>query len=333
MESGWDMGTPSSPQQQGMGIQALDTSSAITAHVFTLPTPSARAVTDEPHQTPNSVSAAATHGQALPHPCGKAVCIPALLLRPDLCAPHSTSHHAKFYSWDTQEGPARIQLVNSHIPTTLSRSTCQSPDRKVSAVSNNGLQCSLCTGQCDLEYPTWPWPWLGTPSTPDMHSHPHHLLWAQGTLRGYTHVHVHLFSSISSISGTGKGCDLLTVWEKSLFILSGRVLCAVRASQLTCVLTGDIIWGADRGALVHLPNHGGLPADHSQQKEKLLQIYPALFQHPNTVQKSQCWVSVGWRCGHRLPSADSTEPQGPSGLAVTGALLSALCGNKLIDIC
>lgn len=131
----------------------------------------------------------------------------------------------------------------------------------------------------------------------------------------------------------GRGVISWQCEKKSLFILSGRVLCAVRASQLTCVLTGDIIWGADRGALVHLPNHGGLPADHSQQKEKLLQIYPALFQHPNTVQKSQCWVSVGWRCGHRLPSADSTEPQGPSGLAVTGALLSALCGNKLIDIC
>lgn len=151
-----------------------------------------------------------------------------------------TPHHALFHGWDAQEGPARIPLVSSHTPRALSSSTCQSPDREVSAVSNKGLKCSLCTDQCGPkhwggEQPTGPWPWLGTWNTPDMDSHPQHLLWAQGRFRGYMHVYVHLFFSISSISGTGKGCDLLTVWEKvSTYSVWKGVVCSESISAHVC---------------------------------------------------------------------------------------------------
>lgn len=64
-----------------------------------------------------------------------------------------------------------------------------------------------------------------------MRSHPHHLGWARRRFQGYAHVH--LFSSILSISGTGKECDLMTVREKALIILPGRALHAVKASQLS----------------------------------------------------------------------------------------------------
>lgn len=253
------MDTPCNPQQQVMGIQILDTSSAIVAHVFTLPTPSAWAVTDEPCQTPNGVSAAATHGQALAHPCRKAVCIPALLLRPDLCAPHSPYFSSCTISWLGCTG--RIQLVSSHsnkTPRVLFRSTRQSLDRKVSAVSSNGLKCSFCTGQWGGESP---------------HGHGH------GSAHEAPQTHTAILSTCLGHRGDleatctctcifsppshlylaqGRGVISWQCEKKSLFILSGRALCAVRASQLTCVLTGDIIWGADRGALVS-PAMGGYP--------------------------------------------------------------------------
>lgn len=87
------------PTASGYGDADPGHLSLLHAHIFTLPTPSAWAVTDEPCQTPAWVSAAAVHGQALAHPCGKAVCISALLLRPDLGASHSTYFSSCTISW------------------------------------------------------------------------------------------------------------------------------------------------------------------------------------------------------------------------------------------
>lgn len=58
-----------------------------------------------------------------------------------------------------------------------------------------------------------------------MHSHHHHPGWARWRFRD--HEHVRLFSSISSISGTGKECDLMTVWEKvSIYSVWKGVACS-----------------------------------------------------------------------------------------------------------
>ena len=100
--SGWDMCTPCSLQQQGTGLQTLSHLLCLLhAHVFTLPTPSARAVTDEP--LPNTRLGFCSHHawtgthtslwESSVHPHG------TLLLRPDLCTSHPAYFSSHTISW------------------------------------------------------------------------------------------------------------------------------------------------------------------------------------------------------------------------------------------
>lgn len=128
----------------------------------------------------------------------------------------------------------------------------------------------------------------------------------------------------------------MTVWEVSIYSVWNGIVCSETLSAPVRVHRRHHFgcWQTSPGGCP-VPWVGGLPPDRSQQKKACFHIHHSRAKSSILIlpMRSQCWISVGWRCRHMLPSADSAELRGPWGLAAVGALLSALCGNKLIDIC
>lgn len=152
------------------------------------------------------------------------------------------------------------------------------------------------------EPPAWPQTQRGTQSAPATHSRPHQPGEAQQRFRGY--VHVRLFTSIALISGTGKECDLMTVWEKvSIYSVWKGVACSESLSAPLWAhrrLHGYISPGGS-------PHCGWLPPDTAIASAQS----PASCYCP--CMKSRCQISAGQRCGHTLPSADSAKLWAPWG--------------------